>query len=344
MKFSKVRRRLSRQFRAVAGFWTPRVDHADVIAAVAERLTSKQRADLSIEGRVLRNDRRRLVTTHEVSLAVATGQRSAPLLRLVEKRAADPQEHRFYCSVAGRPDGPRLAPQLYAATDHGFLARDPRRYVIVMEHMPRLGLPSESTRTAHDLAAAISGIAALPAEMHPHNKRYNRLSGRLLSRFLGLVHETGSIHDPATCRGAAEMSRQWHRLSAIAKLKLPWLPSHNDLHPDNLCPIDDAKRDGSFVFIDWEAFGQNYAGADLHHFIRLGLLEPELAPFCTALRQRYAELLREMHGLDVELVEIGAHAYALRRCMRRTLLGRNVSEIAVCLQLFQTLLRLLGRS
>jgi hypothetical protein len=46
----------------------------------------------------------------------------------------------------------------------------------------------------------------------------------------------------------------------------------------------------------------------------------------------------------MHVVEIGAHAYALRRSMRRTLVAKKASEVPVCLQLFDRLLSLLGRS
>jgi hypothetical protein len=86
----------------------------------------------------------------------------------------------------------------------------------------------------------------------------------------------------------------------------------------------------------------NYAGADLHHVVRLGILEPGHAAFFEALRHRCLERLRDMHRLDMRVADLGAHAYALRRSMRRAVLARDRSELGLALQIYDRLMRLLG--
>jgi hypothetical protein len=85
----------------------------------------------------------------------------------------------------------------------------------------------------------------------------------------------------------------------------------------------------------------NRAGADLHHFVRLAVVEPGYAAFTEALLHRYSERLRDMHGLDRTVLELSAHAYALRRSMRRAVLRKETAEIAVALQIYDRLKRLL---
>jgi thiamine kinase-like enzyme len=168
------------------------------------------------------------------------------------------------------------------------------------------------------------------------------MSERLLSRFVALVEATGPIDDPATRRQLEGMRDGCRQALAIQDRELPWVPSHNDLHLNNVCMLPLESAAGRFVFIDWEAFGFNYAGADLHHFVRLGILEPERAEFFDALRRRCLERLSDMHRLDMRVADLGAHAYALRRAMRRAVLARDASELRLARRIYDRLMRLLA--
>ena len=107
--------------------------------------------------------------------------------------------------------------------------------------------------------------------------------------------------------------------------------------PRNVCRTPDGKGGVRFVFIDWEAFGPNYAGAELHHFLRDGVENADVAGFYAELRASYSQRMQALHGIDPRTVDLGAHLYALRRSLRRALLERSVVELSLALRIFQSL-------
>ncbi len=336
-KLKRGARKLWKGMRRLASFGGAGLDGGDLVTSTAERLSGMERSEFTLRSSVLRKNSRALIQLHEVFPA-SNPNAGEPALRIVEKRAESPAEYRFYRFVSGEQPQPKVAPELYAASDAGRRAKDGLRYLMLMEHLPRQGLPE----TAHRLADSIADISALALPTTMRAKRASAMSERLLSRFVALVQSTGLIDDPATRRQVEGMPDGCRRALAIQDRQLPWVPSHNDLHLNNVrMPAADAAA-GRFVFIDWEAFGLNYAGADLHHFVRLGILEPERAEFFDALRRRCLERLSDMHRLDRRVADLGAHAYALRRAMRRAVLARDTSELRLALRIYDRLMRLLA--
>jgi hypothetical protein len=340
-KLKRGARNLWKEMRRLASFDGARLDGGELVTGTAERLSGMERSEFTLRSSVLRKNSRALIQLHELFPA-ANPNAGEPVLRIVEKRAESPAEYQFYRFVSGEQPQPRVAPELYAASDAGRRAKDGLRYVMLFEHLPRQGLPDLSTETAHRLADSIGDISALALPSTIGARRASSMSERLLSRFIALVEATGPIDEPATRRQVEGMRDVCRQALAIQDRELPWVPSHNDLHLQNVCmlPLDGAAD--RFVFIDWEAFGLNYAGADLHHFVRLGILEPGRAAFFEALRQRCLERLRDMHRLDMRVADLGAHAYALRRAMRRAVLASDASELRLALQIYDRLMRLLA--
>jgi hypothetical protein len=334
-------RRLWKEIRRLASFDGARLDGVELVTSTAERLSRMERSEFALRSSVLSRNSRALIELHELFPA-ANAHPGEPALRIVEKRAANPDEYRFYRFVSGEQPEPKVAPKLYAASETGRRAKDGLRYVLLIEHLPRQGLPDFSTATAHRLADSIGDISALALPSTMGAKRASFMSERLLSRFIALVEATRPIGDAAPRRRLEGMREGCRQALAIQARELPWVPSHNDLHLNNVCTLPPDGANGRFVFIDWEAFGLNYAGADLHHVVRLGVLEPGHAAFFEALRQRCLERLSDMHRLDMRVADLGAHAYALRRAVRRAVLGRDTPEIRLALQIHDRLMRLLG--
>jgi hypothetical protein len=340
-KLKRGARKLWKEIRRLASFDGASLDGGELVTSTAERLSGTERSAFTLRSSVLRKNSRALIQLHELFPA-ADPNGGEPALRMVEKRAESPAEYRFYRFVAGQQPQPKVAPELYAVSDAGRRAKDGLRYLMLMEHLPRQGLPDFSTLTAHRLADSIADISALALPTTMRAKRASAMSERLLLRFVALVQSTGTIDDPAARSQVEGMPDGCRQALAIQDRELPWVPSHNDLHLNNVClPAADGAA-GRFVFIDWEAFRLNYAGADLHHFVRLGILEPERASFFEALRRRCLERLRDMHRLDIRIADLGAHAYALRRAMRRAVLARDASELRLALQIYDGLMRLLA--
>ncbi|HEX2217041.1 MAG TPA: phosphotransferase, partial [Xanthobacteraceae bacterium] len=156
------------------------------------------------------------------------------------------------------------------------------------------------------------------------------------------AEEAGEIGDTLNRDRLAAMMEGWARVQAIADRELPLIPSHNDLAPGNTCQLAAEGGDPRFVFIDWEAFGLNFAGADLHHFLRLAIVNPAYAPFFEELRRRYFERMHDVHGYDCVATDIGAHVYALYRSMLRAVNKKKGSELHVAMAIYAKLTTLLG--
>jgi hypothetical protein len=332
-------RKLWEHLRMLASAGRAPGENIELTASIAARLKGVRRTEFVLRASVLQKNSRALIRLHEVVSAAAPDSKS-PMLRIIEKRSIKPEEHAFYRIAADQKLEAAPAPELYAAFDAGFAIRDPLRYVVYLEHLPRPGLPDQSTETAYRLADSISAVARLKLPPTFRPRRAIQLSEDLLSEFLRHAGAAGR-RDTAACRGLEKMAIEWPQILMVRALGLPVLPSHNDLHVRNICLVRGPRAE-EFVFIDWEAFGMNYAGADLHHFLRDAVLKPDLFPFFQALRSRFLERVRDIHSVDSRMIDLGAHAYALTRSMSRVIKGGRTCELHLSLEISNRLKQLLA--
>jgi hypothetical protein len=255
------------------------------------------------------------VTSHSPNDSIRTA------VALIEKRSKNRSEYRFYRYVETRQtsSGVSFAPSVYLTKNY-WLNNPDYRTLFVLEHLNECGLPDLSEVTAHQLAERMSLIGRLPVEKLAWvRKADNQLTPELLEEFIAAAIAGGYVEAPETKDAIKEMERDWHKVS---ELILPIVPCHNDLHINNLglrC------REGGkeYVFFDWEKFGLNHAGADLHHFIAKGISEPDFAPFADVLHKRYRDIVSEVHHVERRIVDIGAYSYSLFRSMTCSVMHKN---------------------
>jgi hypothetical protein len=350
-------RRARKAIRRVLPFRTRRrpngaapLERAELTSIVAERLSGLERNQFSVTSSLLHSTARTSTSLHRVFRlsSVATG--APPIAAFVEKRSSRRAEYRFYKLISkwSVPPGDSIrpsvtiAPMLYAAQDEGAAAPDGRRFVVMIEKISKRGFPQFSTRAAGLLADCIYEVSTISlASYRNPPRRRNEFTPELLERFIEFAASTGQMEDAATRRGIGAMRREWDTLCGAALASLPSIPCHNDLHVDNVLFTRQGERE-AWVFIDWEQFGLNHVGADLHHFIRSGLEDTGFGPFSCALLDRYSERMADGHAVDRQTVSVGAHAYALHRCVERTLRRRDVLQIRLAVRLFERMQLLLG--
>lgn len=347
MKFSRRCRQTwerirRRRFRDTISGSIPVVAAGHNLEDVAERLTGLQRSELSIGSRVLKDNRRAIVNLHSVSSRGIQAKAGTGHIRIVEKRAIKPYELDFYRIVQSRNRGAgqTLGPELYGTADVARSAGDPRRYTIFLQHLPRSGLPDRSRATAHRLAERICAISSLSLEGYTRSPRPHELTSDILSRFIAVAETKNGLADGAKRQAVEAIRKDWPRMSEIAAMRLRRVPCHHDLHLENIRHLPDGGGD-RFVFIDWEEFGCNYLGADLHNLICLGLSDPSYAAFCEAIKERYIDRARETHGVDRQSIDLGAHAYALRRCMLRAVQNSSTTTFPLVSALHKKVVQLL---
>lgn len=262
------------------------------------------------------------------------------MIRIIEKRSAQPEEQGFYRMTSSQRLETAPAPELYAAFDAGVAERNPLRYVLFLKYLPPPGLPDRSAETACLLADSMAAVARLKLPPTFRPQRALQLSEGLLSEFLPHAEAAG-LEDPAARRRLEKMVIDWPQILTIRSLGLPVFPSHNDLHPGNICFVPE-RRDTKFAFIDWEHFAMNCPGAELHHFLRETILTPSLSPFFEALRSRFLKRMQDVRSIDGLMIDLGAHAYALTRSMHRVVWGREASDLSITLEICDRLKQLLA--
>ena len=295
---------------------------SNTIMRVAEHLTQLHQSNFVSTRSVLLKNRKRIVYRIDVRLSdVPDGD---PILQLVAKKTRHTIEARLYKHLISRRlrNESRLTPEIHSTK--AFWINNPNDYksFILLEHLPRCGLVDHSSATAHQLAEKMIAISTLcPQEMRWIGKADNELSTELLEQFIAAAEEGGYVTSLETALALEDMRRNWHELFAMQTSGLRLVPCHNDLHIENLGVSIKADRP-EYVFFDWEKFGLNYLGSDLHHFITRGISEPDFEPFSEALRKRYREIAADTHGADGRSVDIAALSYSLFRCMTRSVIRR----------------------
>jgi hypothetical protein len=320
-------------------------EHPELATNIAARLTGLGPADFVFRVSVVSAKNRAFIRLHEV-LPAACPESNTPLVRIVEKCSARPQEYQFYRLCADRAGAARRAPAplLYHAIDIGFQLRNHLRYVIYFEHVERRALASRSPEIAQALARSLSALSTLDLPPGFQARNALRLSPDLLAKLISHVEAAGYTRHAATAKKLEEMVAGWPRILAVRQLNLPSVPSHNDLHVHNVRLRSDCAGEPEVVFIDWEAFGWNYVGADLHHFVRETVVQPELTPFFEALRSRYVERVRKNYSIGRLQVDIGAYAYALTRAISRVIRKGDRRELHVVFRLYARVAGLLAKA
>ena len=331
---------LWRQLGRMTALVSPHVERIERVTRTAERVSGIRRTEFALRSSLVKVHSRKLIQLHDV-VPASDPSAGMPLVRIFDKCAARSNEYRFYRIISGQQmvGGP-ISPTLYAAWKAGF-GPEHRRYTILMECLPRRGLSNLSAATAHCLAERIGDISTIQRGVGFEDKRTGAMSDDLLSSFVTRADEAGEMSDPASRDRLAAMIEGWKQVQAIAERELPLIPSHNDLAPRNTCQLGAEGGAPRFVFIDWEAFGLNYAGADLHHFLRLAIAEPAYASFFQELRRHYLERMRDLHGFDGLATDVGAHTYALYRSMIRAVKKKRAAELHIATEIYAKLKPLL---
>lgn len=318
-------------------------ENVERAASIATRVTGLPQTDFAIRVSVLSSENRALVRLHEV-LPAAQPESCRPLLRMIEKCSARPQEYHFYRLVAARTPAPERvpAPALYGAIDVGFKLSNHLRYAIYLEDVGLPALADRSPQRASALARSISLLSTLSLPSEFKVGRAIRLSAELLSNLLSRAERAGHTRHGPTAMKLEEMVVGWPNILTVRQLNLPAVPGHNDLHLDNvrLRLANGAKPE--VVFIDWEAFAWNYLGADLHHFVREAMMQPERAPFFEVLRSHYVDEVSKNYSISMLQIDVAAHAYALTRAMSRVIRKGSRRELYLTFKLYDRLAVLLA--
>jgi hypothetical protein len=295
-------------------------DSLEGVARLAERSTGLSRSRLVISSVTFPKNRTSVVRRFDVRRADTP--EGDPILQLIEKRSKTSNEYRFYryAEIRQTASGVSFVPSIYLTKCYWLNNPDDYRTFFVLEHLKECGLPDLSEVTAHQLAARMSLVSRLPVEQLGWAQRAeNQLTPELLEQFIAAAVAGGYVEALITKDALKEIERDWHRVS---DLTLPMVPCHNDLHINNLgLRYREGRKE--YVFFDWEKFGLNYVGADLHHFINKGIAEPDLAPFAGLLHKRYRDIVCDVHSVENRIVDLGALSYSLFRSMSRSVMHKN---------------------
>ena len=313
----------------------------DFLTTVAGELTGLEQTKFVLRSSLLSSKSRRFIRLHEV-VPAAQPDCACPLVRIIEKRSAAPQEYEFYRLVAGQDRHNIPAPRLYAATDLGFKLRNRLRYVIYIEDVEQLPIADRAPQTACAIARGMTAVASMKLPASFPAKHAIRLSTDLLASFMIRAEAGGHTRDATTAKKLEQMAAGWPQILAVRQLNLPRVPAHNDLHEQNVRIRFDGHAQSQIVFIDWEAFAWNYLGADLHQSLRDAIRHPERRPFFELLRVRYVEQVSQIYAADVLHVDIAAHAYALTRSMSRVIRKAGKRELKLTFSLYDRLAELLA--
>jgi len=324
-RLSLWRRNLKDTVRAVAKTLPARssADGVENVARLAEGLTQIDRDELLVSDVVLQKNLNSIVRRFDIRSASAPGR--DPVLQLVEKRSRNLKEYRLYRHFASSRNGlgRRIAPRVHLAKRYWLTNPDDYRSLILIDHLAGCGLPDYSEAAAHRLADKMSLISSLPAEEMPWvPKAENRLTPELLNDFVEAATAKGHVESPEAKSLIEAMRRDWHRISALPLDRLPAVPCHNDLHVKNL-GVQRIEGRNEYLFFDWEKFGLNYLGSDLHHFLCKSISEPEFKPFFDTLNARYKEIVCKKHRVDERYVDLAALSYGLFRCMTRSVMHKD---------------------
>jgi hypothetical protein len=286
-----------------------------------------------IETTLLGHNRRASVYLHAVFSADAEAA-----LKIIEKRTNNRGENSFYRSVRSNwqmaENG--FTPEIYSICSNSPLGFPEFRNHFFVEHLPRIGLPELSEETAADLVASMMKIADIPVEGKLRERHASTsLDEGFLERFVRSVTDAGFVGDAISHAELANVRSDWRLILERDVTSARLVPCHNDLHPANLGRRNTSSSD--FVFVDWELFALNHLGADLHHFISLGVMKSNLANFSDMVRKQYSERAECIFGVRRRDIDFAAYSYALYRSMLRATRQKDATQARASIALLEKL-------
>ena len=225
----------------------------------------------------------------------------------MEKRAPR-KEYRAYRQLEKcDKQKPGLGPEVYFAREYRNGA------TLLVEHLPQVaGVFAQTTENALCLADRIFEISLLsPIDAHRLHEASDISRPGIFDLFLAAPQRASNNAGESMRKRCEELARRF----AGQQVMSTKVPCHNDLHWNNISAGTGQSDGGDFRFIDWELFGLNWIGADLHFFVRRALAGRIQMNFWQALLGRYAERAERTFRADQATIELAAYCYALYRSL-----------------------------
>jgi len=325
----------------------------NIIENLAGEVIGADASVLDLACKYLKNDQNSLVCEHSIR-AMSAYNSEQYVLRVIEKRTNNVSEYEFYRYLCSNPLDRdfRITPTVYSVVEHEDGGTNQFKFSIVMENLEKIGLKDFSHLSACKLAEALSCIPSLSVEEMPLLRiSPNKITSDLVDQFVSLAIWHNQTDSAAQEAELESMRKNAKCIGKIDLSQVPLVPCHNDIHLKNLFFYQEKEKE-SYVFIDWEQFGLNYLGADVHHFLRRGsagmrhaAVKYNFVDFVDKLYDEYRSLLCDAYELKHSEFDKSAYYYSLFRCMQRSVerkfAGREGFMLEETIRLYQGLIRVL---